>query len=214
MNKIRVRLTFIDSLLGSEPANKELHQDYVQSLIPEDLYEPEELKAIKAEELQALKDGDEKGRTVFYRNEAGNPCLHNNHIKGFFKAACKALRDDKTNLSSKVTAYKSEIDNKVFVYPDAKNPGSRFIEIQNYGEVTTCQRPLRCQTAQGERIAIADSDMIGPGAFIEFDIVWLKHDKKPIGEELIKEWLDYGMRKGLGQWRNSGKGAFTYEVIQ
>ena len=213
MNRVHVKLTFIDSLLGSEPASKELHQDYVQSLIPEDLYEPEELKAIKEEELQALKDGDEKGRTVFYRNEDGHPCLHNNHIKGFFKAACKALRDDKSTLSSKITAYKSEIDNKIFVFPDADRPESRMIEIQNYGEVTTCQRPLRGQTAQGERIAIADSDMIGPGAYIEFDVLWLQHDKKPIGEALIREWLDYGILKGLGQWRNSGKGSFTYMII-
>lgn len=27
------------------------------------------------------------------------------------------------------------------------------------------------------------------------------------------EWLDYGKLRGLGQWRNSGKGRFTYEIL-
>lgn len=27
------------------------------------------------------------------------------------------------------------------------------------------------------------------------------------------EWLDYGKLRGLGQWRNSGKGRFTYELL-
>lgn len=211
--KMRVRLTFIDSILGGEPGSAELHEDYIQSKIPDDKYTEEELKAIKDEEIAALMDGDPKGKTVFYRNGAGEPCLKNNHILGFFKSACKALRDDKENLSSKVTAYKSEIDHKIKVFADANDVSLRFIPIQNYGEVKSCQRPLRAQTAQGERVAIADSEEIGPGAYVEFDVVVLKHDKKPLGSALIEEWLEYGMYSGLGQWRNSGHGAFTYEVL-
>jgi hypothetical protein len=29
----------------------------------------------------------------------------------------------------------------------------------------------------------------------------------------VKEWLDYGELRGLGQWRNSGKGKFKWEEI-
>lgn len=211
---MRVRCTFIDSILGGEPNSKELHEDYIQSKIPDDQYEPEELERIKSEELQALMEGDEKGKTVFYRNEAGEPCLKNNHIKGFFKSACAALKSDKDTLSSKMTSYKKEIDTKIFVFADASDRSSRFIPIQNYGEIGSCQRPLRAQTMQGERVAIADSEEIHEGAFIEFDVVMLKHDKKPIKPELIEEWLQFGEFNGLGQWRNSGHGAFTYEVIE
>ena len=52
--KIRVRCTFIDSILGGEPNNAQLHEDYIQSKIPEDMYDPDELKRIKEEELTAL----------------------------------------------------------------------------------------------------------------------------------------------------------------
>lgn len=211
---MRVRLTFIDSILGGEPNDKELHATYIQGQIPDDRYTPEELEAIKAEEIDALMEGDPKGRTVFYRDADGNPCLKNNHILGFFKSACGALRNNPGSLSGKVTAYKREIDNMIKVFENADDKANRFIRIQNAGEVGSCQRPLRAQTAQGERVAIADSDEIGAGAFVEFDVVMLKHSKKPIGRELIEEWLDYGIFSGLGQWRNSGHGAFTYEVIE
>lgn len=32
-------------------------------------------------------------------------------------------------------------------------------------------------------------------------------------EKAVREWLDYGVLRGIGQWRNSGKGRFTYEVL-
>ena len=30
----------------------------------------------------------------------------------------------------------------------------------------------------------------------------------------VEEWLDYGIQRGTGQWRNSGKGRFKYEIIE
>lgn len=32
-------------------------------------------------------------------------------------------------------------------------------------------------------------------------------------EKAVLEWLNYGAMRGIGQWRNSGKGRFTYEVL-
>lgn len=216
MNKktIRVRLTFIDSILGGESTDKELYKNYILGKIPPDLYSEEERKEIEDAQLEALMEGDEKGKTVFYRNPDGEPCLANNHIKGFFKSACGAMRTDKSTISSKITAYKTEIDRKVFVFADASDKKNRFIPIQNYGEIGQCQRPLRAMTMQGERVALANSEEIGAGAFVEFDVEVLKHDKKPLGTDLIEEWLEFGEYNGLGQWRNSGHGAFTYEVIE
>lgn len=31
--------------------------------------------------------------------------------------------------------------------------------------------------------------------------------------DLVREWLDYGALKGMGQWRNSGRGRFVWEEI-
>ena len=72
-----------------------------------------------------------------------------------------------------------------------------------------CQRPLRASTPQGERISLASSESIPEGSEIEFTVkCFIDEDT-----ELVKEWLDYGIFKGISQWRNSGKGRFTYEII-
>lgn len=71
------------------------------------------------------------------------------------------------------------------------------------------QRPLRASTAQGERIALASSETVPAGSSIEFDIDVFDIAMIPG----IVECLDYGVYRGLGQWRNSGKGLFTYTII-
>jgi hypothetical protein len=67
---------------------------------------------------------------------------------------------------------------------------------------------LRAQTAQGERIALAASESAPAGTTAEFSVVLLD----PRLESLIRELLDYGELRGLGQWRSSGKGRFLWAV--
>jgi hypothetical protein len=73
-----------------------------------------------------------------------------------------------------------------------------------------CQRPLRASTAQGERIALAHSETVPTGSWFDVEIKCLVDGYTKI----VKEWLDYGELRGLGQWRNSGKGKFTYEILE
>lgn len=77
------------------------------------------------------------------------------------------------------------------------------------GEITECQRPLRAQTAQGERVSLANSEQIPAGSTCEFEIVLLDDSH----EKVVREWLDYGALRGIGQWRNSSKGRFAYEIL-
>jgi hypothetical protein len=106
------------------------------------------------------------------------------------------------NESGKLTAYKKVIDGLIFVEP-------RQIPLQFDGEVGLCQRPLRAQTAQGERVALSISEEIPAGATMEFTVLCL--DASHVSA--VMEWLDYGSLRGLGQWRNSGHGVFTYELL-
>ncbi len=85
-----------------------------------------------------------------------------------------------------------------------------MIVIHTDKPIGDCQRPLRAQTMQGERVAISDSESIAAGAWCEFDIFMLD----PSDRTLVEEWLDYGSLNGIGQWRNSGKGAFEWEEIK
>jgi hypothetical protein len=113
------------------------------------------------------------------------------------------LRKVTGSKSSKIKAYKKEIDGLIFVE-------ERKIPIHFDGEMSTCQRPLRGQTAQGERIALANSESIPAGSWIEFTVKCLCDSH----EAVVKEWLDYGELRGIGQWRNSGKGRFKWEELE
>lgn len=196
MKKIHVKVTTTESVLGSAPNNKELMESYIASKAPDAMSMAEEIEAVGAEEVL------EKSMTVFPRHE-GKPILYDYQIKGFFKDSCGALRKVKGTQSSKIKAYKKEIDGLIFVSP-------RHIEIRFEGEMGNCQRPLRASTPLGERIALANSEEIPAGAVLEFDVTCLVDEHV----ELVKEWLEYGQLRGLGQWRNSGKGRFVCEVAE
>ena len=191
---MRVKLMFTECLLGTLSGNPDIAEEFIASKHPDG---PQD------DELHAeLPKGDvEKSSTIFPR-EGGKPFIWDYQIKGFLKDACSMLRRVKDTKSSKLTAYKKVIDGLIF-------PGPRKIFIDVVGDISWCERPLRAQTAQGERIALARSESVPVGSSITFDITCLA-DKYI---KLVEEWLDYGSLRGLGQWRNSGKGRFTWELV-
>lgn len=198
---MRVEITFIDDVLGTASSDPAIHEKFVASKAPDAKSMEEEVEALGTEAVV------EKGKTVFPRDEEGNPVLWNYQIKGFFKSACSALRQIPGTESKKLKAYKKQIDLRIFVYADVNDKAGRMIPIEYDGVIDSCQRPLRASTPQGERVAIADSEMIHAGAKAEFDIELLNPDD----EKIVEEWLDYGQYNGLNQWRNSGKGAFIWK---
>ncbi len=195
MKKIKVKVTFKDEVLGTACADPDIHREFIASKAPDAPSMEEEVAALGVDAVV------ERGTTVFPRGKEGVPILYDYQIRGFFKDTCSALRKVKGTESFKVKAYKKVIDGLVFVEP-------REIPLRFDGEVGTCQRPLRAQTAQGERIALASSETVPEGTTAEFTVVLLDDDM----EALVVEWLDYGEFKGIGQWRNSGKGRFAWEV--
>ena len=196
MSIMRVRLTLTEEVLGTASNNPEIHSDYIASKAPDAKSREEEIEAI------GVDAEVEKSMTVFPRNENGDPIMWDYQIKGFFKDACGMLRKVTGTKSSKIKAYKKEIDGLIFVQ-------ERQIPFVYEGEIGNCQRPLRAQTAQGERISLANSETIPVGATLEFTVECLVDSDM----EAVEEWFDYGRLRGLGCWRNSGKGRFTWEVI-
>lgn len=203
METMHVRLTFIDEILGTASSDPEIHRSYIASKGPDAVTIEEELETLTVDEVT------EKGMTIFSKDENGNPVLWNYQIRGFFKSACSALRAIQGTKSSKLKAYKKQIDLRIFVFADEQNRAERKIPIKVSGEIGSCQRPLRAQTMQGERVTLANSESIPAGSSVEFDILLME----PKDREMVEEWLDYGSLNGIGQWRNSGKGAFTWEYV-
>lgn len=194
---VKVRLTFLHSILGTAPNNAKIYEDYIANNAPDAASLQEEIATLG---LDAVTD---KGMTVFHKDADGRCFVYDYMIRGFFKSACAAMQKVPKSLSKAVKAYKKLIDLNVMVFP-------RNIAVLGDYEIDHCQRPLRAQTMQGERVSLANSEEIPAGAQIEFTVRLLKGEED---RDLLLEWLAYGQYNGLGQWRNSGHGSFYFEIL-
>lgn len=213
------RLKGTSPLLGSNPANEEIHSQYIASkaqtlerrvaeenMLPTkgDLPTPEGLD-------EAVAEMEQRGLTVFLRDNHGCLCIGNHAIKGFFKGALVTLKDQ-----IGIAAAKSKADNLLFIRPD-------FVPIMDgHGEPQTepdgiKQRPLRADTAMGPRETLVSSEMVDVPWQIEFTVTVVANNgtraSRKLDFDCVEAALDYGALKGLGQWRNGGYGSFTWERI-
>ncbi len=196
----KVELEFTSPLLGATPKSPEVYAAYVadKAALTDE---------VLAEELDTVVRAEEKGWTGFHCLN-GQHILYNYVIKGFFKDACGMLRRVKGSASSKIRAYKKEIDGLVFIEPRQM----RLVLPDGVGpELKVLERPLRGSTPQGDRVALARSDMCPKGTRLAFELTVLGGK---IDEAVLQDWLEYGQFRGLGQWRNGGYGRFVYEVMQ
>lgn len=202
IQKLGVELNFLESILGSMPADPSIYTKYIADKAPAAWLKDEEI--LNAEELAASKEEVDADRnvTVFPQDENGI-FLYNYHIKGFLKEAGNVLKDQ-----VKIKALRSKIDNFVFINPRKiylqRPDGSTIVE-----EDDILERPLRGQTARGERITLVASERIRPPVEITFEIELLEH--KEVTLDTLRTILGYGKYKGLGQWRNGGWGRFDWE---
>ena len=201
---MKVKLTFTDSVLGTLSGNKELAKEFIVTKHPE---------GASKDEMDALVDVPEalqKASTYFSRDKHNHPILWDYQVKGFLKGACSALintgrwkKEDLKKYRLTQYLYKRTIDQQVFVYP-------RQIPLILAGDLFFVERPLRAETMKGERIALARSEAAPVGSDITCEIRWLNENLK----DWVKEWLDYGAFIGIGQWRSSGMGRFSWEEVR
>lgn len=202
----RIKVTLIDEMLGTNPGRRDIHEQFINSKAPDAETREEELTHLPAEDMV------QNEMTVFYRDKEGKPAMACYHMYGFFKSTCGYLRKITGTESSKLKAYKKAIDGLIKVFADQADVANRYITLvlPEGGSIGNCQRPLRAQTMQGERVALANSETVPAGTTFACDICCFD----PKLWDAVEEWLDYGKFNGLGQWRSSGKGAFTWEYVK
>lgn len=199
---MKIKITLTEDMLGTASANPDIHKEYIASKSADAEKSEEELKALHADALM------EKSTTVFPRDADGTPILWDYQFKGFIKEAVGVLVDllDKETRIGKTKltkfTHKRIVDNFIFVSPRKLRLSEKVGSL--------CTRPLRADTMQGERVALASSETIPAGATFTCEIRTLN----PQLDDLVRKCLDYGALKGIGQWRNSGKGRFTWEEVE
>jgi hypothetical protein len=203
-DSMMVRATFIAPVLGTAPGDPDIYEKFIGSKSADKDKLKDEMASLPAEELI------ENGKTVFHRDEDGNPILLPYQIKGFIKEACKVFcefGDIKLAYGRTISKWTVQriVDNFIHI-----GPGDEvLLQMPDGSEVEECTRPLRAHTMKGERVSLACSEKVPKGTVIEFVVEWLN----PALEKTIRDALDYGKKKGIGQWRNSGMGRFTWEEI-
>lgn len=213
MKTIKAKITFIEPILGSLPNDPDLMRRFIEGKNPDPERIQEEIDAVCTPD--GVENELERKTTVFAGSLEGKPYIIDYQVKGFFKEACRNVRKDTESASAKLKNFMKIIDGNVFVYAAGIRPSAsancewKKLYISDPHPILTFERPLRASTPQGERIGLARSEIIDAGKTITLDIVTLVDEIEP----LIREWLDYGIYKGLSQWRNAGYGRFVWDEL-
>jgi len=184
-------VTMTEPILGSQPGDKTLAQAYIEGKIIE-------MTGEERPSDEVLPDLD-KGTTGFYRmaKDDDRPCLMDYQVKAFLKETGGAFNGHRG-----VKNLRLKVDNFVMV-----RPRKVLLHIPEGGGITYLERPLRGMGPLGPRTALARSEMLPEGT--GFEVVLHVFEKGGIDEPMLRDLMEYGEYKGLGQWRNGGWGRFT-----
>jgi hypothetical protein len=191
--KFDLQVTFTMPVLGSQPTI---------AVASEFIAARAGLLELPEDEARTLPEELERGTTVFHRLN-GAACLFDYQVKGFLKNAAQVLNGKVIGGTKNL---KSKVNNTVFV-----TPRCILLVVPDGGAIEYLERPLRAETAQGPRIALARSEMIPAGSgFICRVEIW----PGDITGDTLTDLLDYGRVMGIGQWRNGSYGQFEYTLSE
>ena len=189
--KRRYKLSCVEPLLATVPAHMN-----VRELLNVANRKDEKRKLTISGELE----GEESiaTHTVFFRDDNG-VYLCNYQLKGFLKEAGNNLKKQ-----FNIAALRDKLTKFVFITP-------RWIKIAEDTD-GVLERPIRVNTPQGQRVALATSEVIYDAVF-EIEITLLQNPHK-IDWKVLEGLLDYGQFIGQGRWRNGDFGRFVWEHLK
>lgn len=198
------RLHGMTRILGAQAANPKVHSEFIAAKAVKQEKGEEQTEMLPKEELE------KKGLTVFLRDD-GVLCLADYVIKGFLKEALGVIKSQ-----VKIGSPTTKVDNLILVEPE-------YIHFTRGGKPVTdadeiFERPLRAMTMQGPRVSVRASEIIRPDWELEFTLTLVDNEKTAKSVALtwnvVEEALNYGVIKGLGQWRNGQNGRFAWEIVE
>lgn len=209
MLRYDVVMELMEPMLGTVAKSKEIYSKFIESKAAERVDLPD-APLRPASELETVVDELEStGWTGFHTSPSGL-IVYDYFVKGFLKNAGNVLKEDlgafcKKKAEGGFANLKSHLNNYVFIMP-------RMVAITDAdGKQLTqpdgvLERPLRAQTAQGPRVALAKSDYVSAWRRLAFQVVMAPGHPFKSEEELLTRLLSYAELQGFGQWRNGGYG--------
>lgn len=191
--ELKVRITLTEDMLGTVPKDPDTYKKFIESKKP---------SSIDDDESETVPEG-QANETGFHTDEKGHVFVMDYLFKGFMKAALKTLKKIGDTDASAITQNMRMVNEYINVLPR-----KLYLNLPENGAVAGLSRPLRANTAQGERVTLVSSDTVPAGTTIDVVIRFFEVDDLNI--HVIKDILDYGSIKGLGQWRNASYGRFKY----
>lgn len=203
MEILKCEAVFTEAMLGTAPKNKDIYSKFIESKQAEG--RPDTVGDKETDGVPEI-DGFQ-GWTGFREDEKGLYLL-DYMLKGALKEAGNTLKEElkETNLKSKINKYVFVFPRKIYILDENKAPLKAPDGI--------FERPLRAQTAQGERIALAKSDQVNAGRRLEFEI-HLPIEATPIKHihTVLDRCMGYWRYMGLGQFRNGSFGRCEAKVV-
>ncbi len=207
METLKMRYVFVQEVLGMMAGDKQLAESYQIAKHPDGMAADESKAHDDADE--SLEEGLQKASTFFPRTVDGQPMFWDYQVKGNLKNAVRMWHsqdrfETATLKKWRLTPYlyKRTVDNTMFVRP--RQLPIIVPEGVDVTKLSFCERPLRAETRKGERIALARSEMLPAGCYIDVLIDVFNDDLV----EVVRDMVEMGNLQGLGQWRNAGMGRF------
>ena len=213
LTRYHAHLDFTEPILGSWPTEDYILREHIQKKAGEILNQEmvdEELAALPADELKERLQ--EMRTTVFPRDKGdGHIILWNYQVLGFLKEMANDFKKAMgvTNFRWKIATYCIVDPRRFPLLRDGQpimKPDDIFV------------RPLRRDSKMGPIVAISTSERLYPPLTLDFDLCCLHNQanwsESLITEEMLRDLLDLGVFKGLGQWHSGGWGRFEYTLEQ
>lgn len=236
----RLRLDFTETLLGSRPtssvAARWLQQQEREAVAAElragrrlgrdGERVPAERADDIAEDLISSSTGDEgadEAGSLAVTGFSADPVTGRLHLwdfqlMGYLKAAAQTLELKVPGKRVAAVSAVTQIQRLAWVFGVSEDPMERRLWLRRAdGAYVTepdglTDRPLRAQTARGERVSIAVSEQLHPPVWCEARLVLLRGCA--LRREQLEDVLAYGVFQGLGQWRSGGWGRFVATLEQ
>lgn len=181
-----IRLT--ERMLGTVPKDPDVYSRYIAAKAPS----PD----VGAEEMETVPGDVEKSGWTGFHEDGEGIFIYNYAVLGFLKEAGNTLKDQLG-----IKNLRSKIDQFVYI-----EPRRIYVGKEPAGAL---ERPLRAMTMQGPRVTVVRSDYVEAGTEIAFQVRILRN--REITADVVRELLEFGQLKGLGQFRNGSYGRF--EVV-